>query len=242
MHTQTRYFSFIILIVLALFVIGTPMTFAQEQKPTSPTKTPEVGTLRDKAVGKRVELRDKAEELREEAESKTEERRSALEERRSILKEKRTEEAIERERKFEERKAKLLAKSHKRITAFVERMTKRMNAAVERLEKITNRIQSRIDKFTERGVDTLEAETKLTKARGSIEQAKEDIETMSTTILDAISAENPRAGYKVAKDFIRTAVGSIKVAHADLVEAIRALKGAVRTDKEKSDDSDSDEE
>ncbi len=154
------------------------------------------------------------EERNPERQEQIEERRDQMQENRETMQERRSESASAR---MENMKI--------RISAHAEWMVKRLNAAVERLELLTARIESRIDKIEEDGGDTTEAASFVTKAKVSIESAKDGIADIGGAIELALSKDELRGAFTDLRTLIQSISSDLRDAHRALIQAVTNLKG-----------------
>ncbi len=117
-----------------------------------------------------------------------------------------------------------------RIKKIFSVILRRYQAALTRLDKIANRIALRVDKLKAEGVNTANAEAKLSAAESqgatasaAINSAKakiDAIDSSSSTVRDAVMA---------AKSAVGDAKNALKAYHKALIETIRELRAEVKT-------------
>ena len=125
-----------------------------------------------------------------------------------------------------ERKAALGERVKERILNLAANVSNRLDAVVGRMQNIIDRTDSRIEKLKERGVDTTEAEAHLVDAQDAIDAAVIELLTIDTIVTNAVTSEDPRASWQIAKTEYLTIKENIKASHTALRATIISLKAA----------------
>ena len=114
-----------------------------------------------------------------------------------------------------------------RVRQFWSNMAGKIEKAVERLTQMSDRIESRLNKFEqEKGKDVSKARAKLAEGRRHIQLAKDSWTEAKARYEELINSANPRPMFERARAKVKETISHLKEAHAALVDAVVALKGA----------------
>lgn len=104
----------------------------------------------------------------------------------------------------------------------IEHVRRVILATIERLERIITRIESRIDKIQERGGNTAEARGYVTLAKGNLVDARVAVDAFANL---SLSGDSARENFETIRAAIAEAKEHIRVAHRNMMMAVRSLKG-----------------
>ena len=133
---------------------------------------------------------------------------------------------IEAQQQVAHRQAALQARTQERVTNLAAKMSNRMEAVIQRLQNITTRLESRIDKLRDSGIDTTSSQAALASAQLSLDAAVLEISDIDTSVYNAVSSADARAGWTNLKAEFTTIGNSIRTAHSELQSSISLLKAA----------------
>ncbi len=125
-----------------------------------------------------------------------------------------------------ERKSALRKNVQDRIINLGSNVTSRLQAGVARLQNITGRLETRIDKLKQSGIDTTNAEIKLSEAKNALFAAQDTLNELGS-VSKAVSSESPRESFKTVRIQFIAVRDLLKQSHALIKETITLLKDAV---------------
>ncbi len=104
------------------------------------------------------------------------------------------------------------------------RIMKRLTNAITYLESLTERIQNFLNEKAAQGIDTSVAQIQLDEAKEAVRGATVDVQTAKEVIERVLGTDNPRDYKDEVRAAVKKAVQSIKDAHKQIKEAVRAAK------------------
>jgi hypothetical protein len=132
----------------------------------------------------------------------------------------------------ETRRANLDEQAKQRITNLAALMSNRIEAAIARMINITTRLDSRIQKMSDQGLDVTEAESALTSANLSLEEAGLSIDNIDQRVSLAVGSESVRTAWQEVKALFVEVRDQLKTAQLELRNTVSALKSAPTMDSE----------
>ena len=208
-----RYVSFKLILISTLLLVGFVASAQNEEIPAN------VSESRPEATS----------ELQSEQEENQLVRQETLEANQLERQENRAQAQEQRQDIGITRQAALTERSKERITNLAANISNRFDGSINRLQNIIDRLTSRIGKLKAVGVDTGAAETSLEAAQTAINSAFTAITNIDQVVADAVSAENPRAGWSAAQAVFTEAKGHVQRSHAELKNTVDNLKVAIET-------------
>lgn len=235
---------------LLLLVLAVPVS-AEEQKPPRPEFIEHQQERREQFLENQQERHDQFKEnqgerhdlFKENQEERRDDWKEALTERRAELLSNLEDRKEAFKQSLEERKERFASTTAQWKAQFSEK-TKELilnrarhavdlfYAMLERLETLADRIEARLGELADDGVDTGEAETALTNARGELEDAKSAIMAFEDGLAEALDSEEPKENAQTAKALAETAKTALREAHQALKDVIRAIPKPEDTEDE----------
>ena len=120
----------------------------------------------------------------------------------------------------------LSTRTQERITNLAANISNRFDAITDRLQNITDRLNVRIEKLSAEGTDTSTAKQSLDNAQAALDTARLKLNTIDEDVATVIGSTNPRAEWQTVRATFLSARDAIKLAHAELRNAIIQLKTA----------------
>ena len=125
-----------------------------------------------------------------------------------------------------ERQGALTARTQDRITNLAANISNRFDAIIDRLQNITDRLAVRIEKMNTEGYDTSLAQTSLGATQSALGAARAELSTIDADVAAVVGSPDPRARWQDVRSSFLSARDSIRLAHAELKNAIMHLKAA----------------
>jgi hypothetical protein len=136
----------------------------------------------------------------------------------------------EMEEKRTQKRAALAEKAKERIRAYGERVVKRFDAALDRQDNLAERIESRIKKREEKDIAPGDEQGFVDAAKLSVQEARANLGTVMAqleAIVNEEDQESRKSAFAQVKKFVGEIKEEIKSAHADLVDAIEAIRASI---------------
>lgn len=100
----------------------------------------------------------------------------------------------------------------------------RLTAGLDRMDDITHRLETRIEKMKAQGINTTNAELRLTEARENVRKARETLITAGA-VAQAIRSNTPRASFETIRASLIQTRDLVRQTHTKLNETLSLLKG-----------------
>lgn len=113
-----------------------------------------------------------------------------------------------------------------RIKSFGERLERRLVAALGRADNLRARVADRLDQFPNPKFDRVLVEQKLTEAAEAIAAGRQAVTTIQAEVDKTLAAANKTTAFANLRAAVREIIGSVRLAHQKVVEAIRLIKSA----------------
>ncbi|MBI2100601.1 MAG: hypothetical protein HYT47_01090 [Candidatus Vogelbacteria bacterium] len=119
--------------------------------------------------------------------------------------------------------------TEERIKNFGERLELRLTAALQRADNLRARVADRVSQFPNPRFDRALVEQKLTEAAAAIAAGRAKVATIEAEVARALTAANQTTAFANLRTAVREIIGSVRLAHQKVVEAIRLIKSAYPT-------------
>jgi len=114
-----------------------------------------------------------------------------------------------------------------RIVNLASNVEERLGAAIMRMEHIIKRLEVRIAKLKYEGVNTTEAEAKLTNAKNALAAAQNTLEELGS-VQNAVSSDAPRESFQSIRLQFMATGNLVRQTQVGLRETVELLKDAIR--------------
>ncbi|MBI2097403.1 MAG: hypothetical protein HYT46_00480 [Candidatus Vogelbacteria bacterium] len=113
-----------------------------------------------------------------------------------------------------------------RIQNYGDRLELRLTAALQRADNLRARVADRIGQFRDPKFDKALVEQKLTEAATAIAAGRAKVTTIDAEVTKALAVTNKTTAFANLRTAVREIIGSVRLAHQKVVEAIRLIKSA----------------
>lgn len=115
-------------------------------------------------------------------------------------------------------------RAKERIINLAANMSNRMDATVERFEQIEARVQRRMEILVAEEFDTEQAAVHFVKAQTTLEQAKQELETIDDAVIGMIGSPTPYEMWLGTRSKYRRITTDLRTVQTALIDTVQLLK------------------